>query len=142
MFSGKEDLMAGDQEKVPGEIPDLVREFIAQFRGVTEKLELFAGLGESLPPVPGLPSLPGLPAWPAPGALSATQLESIAASVSAQRRSIETLKTQLAAFDEQLAVLERILEPLAEWSRVWAGLEQRLMNMPDGSAAEEQADGS
>jgi len=142
MFSGKEKLMPGGQGKVPDEIPVLMREFIAQFRGVTEKLELFAGLGDSLPSVPGLPSLPGLPAWPAPGALSASQVESIAASVSAQRRSIETLATQLAAFDEQLAALEQILEPLAEWSRVWAGLEERLLNMRGGPADEEQADGS
>jgi len=108
MFSGKEKLMPGGQGEMPDEIPVLMREFIAQFRGVTEKLELFAGLGDSLPSVPGLPSLPGLPAWPAPGALSASQVESIAASVSAQRRSIETLATQLAAFDEQLAALEQI----------------------------------
>ena len=142
MFSGKEKLMPGGQGEMPDEIPVLMREFIAQFRGVTEKLELFAGLGDSLPSVPGLPALPGLPAWPAPGAFSAAQMESIAASVSAQRRSIETLATQLAAFDEQLAALEQILEPLAEWSRVWAGLEERLLNMPGGPAGEGQADGS
>jgi len=137
MFSGKEKLMADDQERASGEIPVLMREFIAQLRGVTEKLENFAGLGGSLPSVPGLPALPGLPAWPAPGALSATQLGSITASVSAQRRSIEALKTQLAAFDEQLAVLESLLEPLAEWSRVWAGLEERLMNMGGHAPADE-----
>jgi hypothetical protein len=134
--------MADDQARVSGEIPVLMQEFIAQLRGVTEKLEVFAGLGESLPQVPGLPSLPGLPAWPAPGAFSATQLESIVASVAAQRRSIGALRTQLADFDGQLAMLERLLEPLAEWSRVWAGLETRLMNMRAESAAEEQADGS
>ncbi len=39
------------------------------------------------------------------------------------------LKAQLSSYDEQLAVLEQILGPLAEWSRTWADLEQRLLNM-------------
>ena len=46
-----------------------------------------------------------------------------------RRRSVETLKAQLSSFDEQLAVMEQILGPLAEWSRTWADLEQRLLNM-------------
>jgi len=44
------------------------------------------------------------------------------------------------SFDEQLAVLEQILGPLAEWSRTWAELEQQLLSMgrrptDDGSAS-------
>ena len=61
--------------------------------------------------------------------VSATQLRSIAESVAAQRRSIEALQAQLTAFDGQLAVLEQILGPLAEWSGAWADLEQRLVRM-------------
>ena len=45
------------------------------------------------------------------------------------RRSIEALKAQLNSFDEQLAALEQILGPLAEWSRTWAEFEQRLVNI-------------
>ena len=56
-------------------------------------------------------------------------MSSITDSIAAQRRSIEALKTQLSSFDEQLAVLENILGPLAEWSRTWADLEQRILNM-------------
>ena len=137
--------MADDQERASGEVPVLMREFIAQLRGVTERLAGLARLGESLPTLPGMPSLPGLPgllAWPAPGALSAAQLASVAGSVTAQRRSIEALKTQLTAFDEQLVVLEQILEPLVEWSRTWADLEGRLMNMPGGPGAGKQSGGS
>jgi hypothetical protein len=59
-----------------------------------------------------------------------------------RRRSIEALQNQLTAFDEQLAVLEQILGPFAEWSGTWAVLEQRLMNVRRGPEAEEQADGS
>lgn len=71
--------------------------------------------------------MPAPGAFLLPGALSAAQLGSIAGSVAAQRRSIEALKAQLSAFDEQLAVLEQILAPLADWSRTWAELEQRLL---------------
>jgi hypothetical protein len=142
LLPGRWNPMADDQERASGEIPVLMQEFIAQLRGVTERMAGLARLGEPLPPLPGLPALPGLSAWLAPGALSAAQLESVVAGVSAQRRSIEALKTQLTAFDEQLAVLERILQPLAEWSRTWAALEGQLMNMPRGPAAGEQPGGS
>jgi hypothetical protein len=64
-----------------------------------------------------LPAAPGAPALP--GAFSAAQMASIAESIAAQRRSIEALKAQLSSYDEQLAVLEQILGPLAEWSRTW-----------------------
>ena len=56
-------------------------------------------------------------------------MTSIADSIAAQRRSIEALKAQLSSFDEQLAVMEQILGPLAEWSRTWSDLEERLLNM-------------
>ncbi len=66
---------------------------------------------------------------PLPGALSAAQMASITDSIAAQRRSIEALRAQLSVFEEQLAVMEQLLGPLAEWSRTWADLEGRLMNM-------------
>jgi hypothetical protein len=131
--------MADDQESTPVEVPNLMQEFIAQLRGAAERLEGLTGLGGSLPSASALSSLPP---WLAPGASSAAQLETVTTSVAAQRRSIEALKTQLTAFDEQLAVLEQILEPFAEWSRTWAVLEQRLMNVRRGPEAEGQADGS
>ena len=42
-------------------------------------------------------------------------------------RVFEEFKAQLSSFDEQLAVLERMLTPIAEWSRAWADLEHRLL---------------
>jgi len=126
--------MADDEQSTPGMMSGLVQDFIAQLRAVTEGLEDLAGFGGRRPPAPG--------EFPLPGALSAAQLASIASSVAAQRRSIEALKAQLSSFDEQLAVLEQILGPLAEWSRTWAELEQRLLivrrrqpdeNRPSGS---------
>ena len=56
-------------------------------------------------------------------------MASITDSIAAQRRSIEELKTQLSTYDEQLAVLESILGPLAQWSKQWADLEQQLLTM-------------
>jgi hypothetical protein len=64
-----------------------------------------------------------------PGSLSAAQLTTITDSIAAQRRSIAALKTQLSSFDEQLALLETMLGPLAQWSRTWADLEQRFLSL-------------
>jgi hypothetical protein len=113
--------MADDEQGTSGIVPGLAEEFIAQLRGITHRLEGLAGASTWLPPVPGV--------FPLPGALSAAQLKSIAESVAAQRRSIEALQAQLSAFDGQLAALEQILRPLAEWSGAWAELEQRLLSM-------------
>jgi len=126
--------MADDEQRTSGVVPGLAQDFIAQLRAVTEGLEDLAGFGERRLRAPG--------EFPLPGALSAAQLASIASSVGAQRRSIEALKAQLSSFDEQLAVLEQILAPLAEWSRTWAELEQRLLTMRREPPAQSQATGS
>ena len=74
-----------------------------------------------------LPSGSGAPALP--GAFRQRRWPRSPKGIAAQRRSIEALKARLSSYDEQLAVLEQILDPLAEWSRTWADLEQRLLNM-------------
>jgi len=38
------------------------------------------------------------------------------------------MQAQLRAFDEQLAMLQEILGPLAEWSKTWAEFETLAMN--------------
>jgi hypothetical protein len=114
--------MTNDEQGTSGMVPGLVGTFVAQLRAVTAGLEGLAGSGAHLPPTPG--------AFPLPGGLSAMQLRSIAQSVAAQRSSIGALQAQLSAFDEQLAMLEQILSPLAAWSSTWAELEQRLLTMP------------
>jgi hypothetical protein len=111
--------MADDEQSTSGMVSGLAQVFAAQLRSVTEGLENLAGFGERIPAARSALLLPG--------ALSAAQVTSIANSVAAQRRSIEALKAQLSAFDEQLAVLEQILGPLAEWSRTWADLEEQLV---------------
>jgi len=60
----------------------------------------------------------------------------------AQRRSIEALKAELSSFDEQLAALEQILGPLAQWSTTWAELEQRLLNLGRSPQGQGPASGS
>jgi hypothetical protein len=126
--------MADDEKSTSGMIPGLVQEFIAQLRGITGGLEGLARFGQHLPSVPG--------GFPLPGTLSAAQLATIADAIAAQRRSIEALKAQLTSFDEQLAVLEQILGPLAEWSGKWAELEDRLLNLGRGPKPKGPGSGS
>jgi hypothetical protein len=113
--------MTDDEQDLSGAVPRLIQEFTGQLREATERLQGLTGLGGRLPAMTG--------AFPMPGALSAAQMTSITDSIAAQRRSIEALKAQLSSFDEQLAALEQIIGPLAEWSRTWAEFEQRLMNL-------------
>ncbi len=63
-------------------------------------------------------------------------MTSITDSIAAQRRSIAALKAQLSSYDGQLATLEQILGPLGEWSRTWADLEQRMLNLGRGPEGE------
>ena len=120
--------MAEDEKSTSGMVPRLVQEFIGQLRANTERLEGLVGSSGVHPPTPG--------AFPLPGGLSAAQMKSIADSIDAQRRSIAALKSQLSAFDEQLGMLEQILGPLTEWSKTWAELEGRLLNMGHKPEAE------
>jgi hypothetical protein len=95
-----------------------IEEFVHQLRGFTERARTVAGA------VPGKLHMPALPS--PPGAMSAAQLKAIAQTVTAQRQSIAAIRAQLDAFDEQLGVFERILEPLVEWSSTWARLEEAV----------------
>ncbi len=111
-----------DRSRDGGLVARSVEEFVAQLRGFTDRAtRLAAGA------VPSGLSLPRLPS--PPGAMSAAQVRSIAASVAAQRQLIQGLDAQLQAFDEQLAVFERILEPLVEWSSTWARLEESFADV-------------
>jgi hypothetical protein len=126
--------VADDERSASGAVPALVEAFIGQLRAVTEELQDLAGWSQRIPSAAGVA--------PLPGALSATQLASVADSIAAQRRSIEALKAQLSSFDEQLAALEQILGPLAQWSATWAELEKRLMNLGRGPEGQGRASGS
>lgn len=95
-----------------------VDEFVNQLRGFTDKARSLAGA------VPGKLSLPALPS--PPGAMSAAQLRAVAKTVSAQRQSIAAMASQLEAFDQQLAVIEKVLAPVVEWSATWARLEEAV----------------
>ncbi len=79
---------------------------------------------------PALPALPSVPAFPQLGALTDRQVSAMVSTVRAQRQSIAALQAQLAAFDENLASLEQLLEPLRAWSASWAGLERGLGPRP------------
>jgi hypothetical protein len=104
-----------------------IDEFVNQLRGFTDRARSLAGA------VPSKLALPSLPS--PPGALSAAQLRAIAQTVSAQRTSIAAMQAQLEAFDQQMAVFERILDPLVDWSATWARLEEAVGDFvrPNGS---------
>ena len=122
-----------DQQSISAGFAGLVQLWTSQLRRITEALAGTSGLSESVLSQP-VPSLLGLPH---PGALSAAQLNLIASSVASQRQSIAAMQAQLRTFDEQLAILEGILGPLAEWGNTWAEFEGLVMNTrrgptPDG----------
>ena len=114
-------LMADDEHATADAVPRLLQEYIGQLRAATERFQDFARAGQRLQP--------DLGTLKPPGALSAAQVAVIADSIAAQRRSIQALQTQLSAFDEQLAVLEQLLGPLAQWSKTWADLERRILDL-------------
>jgi hypothetical protein len=101
-----------------GRVGRSIEDFVSQLRGFTDRARSLAGS------VPSRLSLPALPS--PPGAMSAAQLRAVAQTVSAQRQSIAGMQAQLEAFDQQLAVFERILEPLVDWSASWARLEEAV----------------
>ena len=116
---------AGDRE--PGRDPGSgnrvsrsVEDFVGQLRSFTDRAR---GVASGAVPF----SLPRLPS--PPGAMSAAQLRAIDKAVRSQRQQIAAMTAQLQAFDEQLAVFERILEPLVEWSSTWARLEESVADL-------------
>ena len=109
---------ADREPAVSGLVGRSIDEFVNQLRGFTDRARSVAGA------VPAKLYLPALPS--PPGALSAAQLRAVAQTVRAQRESIGAMQAQLEAFDQQMAVFERILDPLVEWSSTWARLEEAV----------------
>lgn len=122
----------GPERGIPpgGLVGRSIEEFVQQLRGFTDRARTVAGS------VPSKLSIPALPS--PPGAMSAAQLRAVAEMVAAQRASIAGMRAQLDAFDQQLAVFERILDPLVEWSGTWARLEEAVGDLVrrEGGAAE------
>jgi hypothetical protein len=102
----------GEAKQKPDSGGGVMDQFVGQLRDV---FGLATGSLQRLPSL-GLPS--------PPDALSAAQIQTIARGVHAQRTQITAVAEQLPTLDEQLAVLERLLEPLVQWSSTWADLER------------------
>lgn len=123
----------GENSSEPGAgfVGRSIEEFVAQLRAFTDRARgLAAG---AVPAGIGLPSLPS-----PPGAMSAAQLKAVADAVTAQRQQLQAMTAQFQAFDQQLAVFERVLEPLVEWSASWARLEEGVASLVrrDGPGSE------
>ena len=112
-----------DPHSTPVGFARLIQLWTMQLRRITEGLAGMTGLSESVLSQ-SVQSLQGLPH---PGALSAAQLNLTASSVASQRQGIAAMQAQLRVLDEQLAMLEGILGPLAEWSKTWAQFEGLVM---------------
>ena len=116
--------MGGEQERPEPQtatgklVGRSIDEFVNQLRSFSDRARSVAGA------VPSRLHLPALPS--PPGAMSAAQVSAIAQTVRAQRESISAIRAQLDAFDQQLGVFERILDPLVEWSASWAQLEKAV----------------
>ena len=126
-MSGERD-DAGSEPAASGLVGRSIDEFVNQLRGFSDRARSLAGSATSRLPLPALPS--------PPGAMSAAQLSAIAQTVRAQRESIAAMQAQLQAFDQQMAVFERILDPLVEWSTTWAQLEKAVGDFVRPSAAD------
>ena len=113
-----------DQQNTPAGFAGLIQLWTIQLRRITEGLTGMAGPSESVLSQ-SIQSLQGLPH---PGALSAAQLNLLASSVASQRQGIAAMQAQLRVLDEQLAMLEQILGPLAEWGKTWAQFEGLVMS--------------
>src|SRR3954447_12169654 len=130
--------MADQQEPEPnpGLMSRSIDEFVNQLRSFTDRARgLAAG---AVPSALGLPPLPS-----PPRAMSAAQLKAIADTVKAQRVSLQAMTAQFQAFDEQLAVFERVLEPIVEWSTTWARLEEGVASLVrrDGGTSDKRPAG-
>ncbi len=112
-----------DPQNTPAGFARLIQLWTMQLRRITEGLAGMTGLSESVLSQ----SVQSLQDLPHPGALSAAQLNLIASSVASQRQGIAATQAQLRVLDEQLAMLEQILGPLAEWSKTWAQFEGLVM---------------
>jgi hypothetical protein len=123
----------GSRDAGPGNrVSRSVEEFVSQLRTFTDRAR---GLAAGAVPF----SLPRLPS--PPGALSAAQLKAIDKAVRGQRQQIQAMLAQLQAFDEQLAVFERILDPLVEWSATWARLEESVADLVRRQPPEDRSAG-
>ena len=121
-----------DPQNTPAGFARLIQLWTIQLRRITEGLTGTAGLSESVLSQ-SVQSLQGLPH---PGALSAAQLNLLASSVASQRQGIAAMQAQLRVLDEQLAMLEQILGPLAEWGKTWAQFEGLVMSARRNPAPE------
>ena len=121
-----------DPQNTAAGLARLIQLWTIQLRRITGGLTGMAGLSESVL-AQSVQSLQGLPH---PGALSAAQLNLIASSAASQRQGIAAMQAQLRVLDEQLAMLEQILGPLAEWSKAWAQFEGLVLPARPGQGSE------
>jgi len=56
------------------------------------------------------------------------QLELVVSEIHDRREQVRVLRAGLAAFEEQLDILERSLLPVLEWSKQWLGVQEVMLD--------------
>lgn len=105
--------------------PSTPQELLAQLRATFERMGIAAGQ------MPGMAAkttaqMFGMPTVPLPGGLAAGQVAAIVGAIRTQRSTVETMRTSLDAYEQQLIVLEQLLEPLEAMTQSWAQAERGI----------------
>jgi hypothetical protein len=105
--------------------PGMPQDLLAQLRVTLERLGVAAGQ------MPGMAAkttaqMFGMPTVPLPGGLAAGQVAAIVGAIRTQRSTVETMRTSLDAYEQQLIVLEQLLEPLEAMTKSWAQAERGI----------------
>lgn len=90
-----------------GALPELVRTAVSPLLAAQQRLV------ESVPPIP--------------------DLDVLVQQLRAKRLTLQALQAELAAFDQQLQVLEQAIAPVARWAHEWAHLRKSLTDLLDSS---------
>lgn len=90
-----------------GALPKLVRTAVSPLLAAQQRLV------ESVPPIP--------------------DLDAQVQQLRAKRLTLQALQAELAAFDQQLEVLEQAIAPVARWAHEWANLRKSLTDLLDSS---------
>ncbi|GAC1332227.1 MAG: hypothetical protein NVSMB13_20820 [Mycobacteriales bacterium] len=108
--------------------PDL----LGPLREVTDRMRRLSeaglgALGHALP-APATELLGSMQTLIAQVPTPIAQLEMVVAEIRTRREQVKALRIGLAAFEEQLDLLERSLVPVLEWNKQWLGVQEVMLD--------------
>jgi len=109
----------------------LARDLTERFHELIERMNKLgqAGLGSLGSGMPNLISqwMSLLEAGTTVTTLPVRQVQALAGTIRAQRDQVRGLQAQLDVFEQQLAGLEKSLQPLLEWGEQWTRLQESVL---------------